>query len=116
MTQLRFINDLGVILVQVTFWVCVVFIISTSIFWPWWKTDLGWTIILKTACLGAILLPPNLTLIFGINTTSFFWRWESVATFAGIAMTIIWRGIVIWLLQRRDPPPMKSAYHHAEGS
>lgn len=102
MTQLQLLNDLGNILAQVVFWVCFAFVLVVSTYWAWWKADFGWTIMLKIACLAAVLLPFNLQLLLGINVMTYFWRWEVVVTFALVAVTIVWRAFVIWQLQHRS--------------
>lgn len=108
MTQLQLLNDLAVVMAQVVFWVSVGFVIGVSTFWPWWKTNLGLTIVLKTACIAAILLPFNLHVLLGINEDTIAWRWFGVIMLGGIAAVIVWRFIVMWVIQRYDPPPTKS--------
>ena len=108
MTQLQILDDLEIIVTQVVFWVSVGFVLGVSTFWPWWKNDLGWTIIIKTACITGILVPFILHLYFGINESTLFWRWTTLVLFSMIAIVMAWRFTVLWVIQRYSPPPMKS--------
>jgi hypothetical protein len=107
-TQIQLLMDISNILVQLVFWLCVGFVAGTSTFWPWWKTDLGWNIILKTAIIADILLPVNLHILFGINIRTLFWQWWGVVNFGAIGVVVTWRFAVLWTIQRYNPPPAKS--------
>lgn len=109
MSQVHVLHDVSVVLVQVVFWVCLQFCVTVSLFWPWWKTDLGWTIVLKTACIAALLLPANLSIVFGINVMTPAWQWTGAVLLGLVALIVLWRQVVIWVLQSYDPPPTKDA-------
>ncbi len=110
MSQQQFLFDLGIILAQVVFWESALFCISVSFFWPWWKQDLGWTIVLKTAAIGLILLPFNLHVWFPgtFPIYSLPWEWVRTVAFASVGVILLWRFIVIYVIQRYSPPPTKS--------
>lgn len=115
MTQIQFLNDAGTVGFHYVFWASVLFVLGVSTFWPWWKTDLGWTIVLKTACIAAILFPFFLHLILGVNVETLFWEWWRLITFFMVGNIIVWRFFVILIIQRYNPPPVKSGRHYARG-
>jgi hypothetical protein len=108
MSQVQFLSDVDKILIQTVFWISVGFVVGVSTFWPWWKTDLGWTIVLKTAAIAALLLPANLHDLFGIQAGTLAWAWWVTTSFASVGIVIVWRFIVMYILQRYNPPPVKS--------
>jgi len=93
-----------------TFWTALAFCAGVSVFWPWWKTDLGWTIVLKTLCLAIILLPYELRTLFHVDNGATGFQWMATIAFAAIPLIIAWRFAVILAIQRYDPPPTASAW------
>jgi hypothetical protein len=64
---------------------------------PWWRDQLGRTIVIKTALLLAAYIPSILSLFFTFNRlSSHIAAWFDVSIFALIAAVMGWR-IVVWL-------------------
>lgn len=108
MTQAQLIHDVTIVLVHATFWICFLFVPIVSTFWPWWKTDLGVTVAVKTAAIALILLRTELAWIFGINPQGTALVWLGLVSFAVVPAVVLWRLVIIWTLQKLDPPPTKS--------
>lgn len=108
MSQYQLLSDIADVLVVAIFWISIAFCVAVSTFWKWWETDFGWTIVLKTAAIGLILLPGNLHFMFGLNPETLGWRWLGITCFALVGVIIVWRFVVLWTVQRYDPPPTKS--------
>jgi hypothetical protein len=98
----RFLMWSDEFVIQFVFWAAVVVTVGVSTFWPWWKTDLGRTIILEVICLATILLPSTLRLELQVNTDQTFWQWWVAITFFLAGCIIIWRAFVVWKYQRYE--------------
>ena len=118
-TSARILADVDVFVIMFLFWAGVLFTVSVSTFWPWWKNALGRTTILVEASLTTALLPSNLGLMFGFNTEAKFWQWWVAVTFFSAGVSILWRIPVIWKIQRYEPGGvvtwMKSKMEKKEG-
>lgn len=97
----------GEIVGQVTFWSCWVFTAIVSMFWPWWQTQLGWSIMLKTIAIGLALLPSELMLWLGpVAVARQVWlQWFAVGAVALIPLILAWRFVVIYRYQRNGRRP-----------
>lgn len=95
------------IAVQAIFYGSVLFIAAVSTFWPWWRTQLGWTIIAKSAALALAVMPAMFIYWFGRNTfTQSDWLgWVSVGALLMVPPILAWRGIVLWRVQRHGAEP-----------
>ena len=100
MTDAAILAHFDEFVIQFLFWAGVVAVSVVSIFWPWWKTDLGRTIVLEISCLCAALFPSTLELELGVNANTIFWQWWVGITFFGAAIVTLWRIPVIWKYQR----------------
>jgi len=100
--------DVASVGVQVIFYVNIAFIAGVSLFWPWWRDQLGWSIIAKTAALSVVLLPAMLFIWFGPNAfTSARWlSWFATWALFLVPAALVWRFVVIFRIQR------KGASHH----
>ena len=101
---LSFLFHFDEVIIQVGFWMSVAFIIGTSTFWPWWKTDLGWTIIFETLGLGILMFPTSMELEFGIKADTLTWQWIASLSFVFVVIVLPWRAVAIWRRQRYGPP------------
>ncbi len=107
MTQAELLAEIGTVLVHVTFWVSAAYIAGVSTFWPWWKTDLGWTIVLEAAAIMVVLLPFELHALFGLDPGGLAFTWLRLAAFAAVPVILVWRFVVTLVIQLLDPPPVK---------
>jgi hypothetical protein len=82
-----------------TFWgSAVVFPALTARFWPWWKSDWGWNIVLFELVVGGTSLPYVLLLNWHIHGTWLAWM---EAVFLSTAFVVLaWRTVIIWHAQR----------------
>lgn len=103
----QILHNYDVVLVQAGFWVSLAFVLVVSTYWPWWKTDVGWTIILEAVGLGLLLMPSTTGLEFGWNTSDLFWQWFVAICFTFVFVIMPWRAVVIWRRQRYDLPVHK---------
>lgn len=87
------------IAIEGIFYSGVAFIIAVSLFWPWWKSQLGWTIIAKTVTLSLAVLPAMLMYWFGIGTPRWL-MYVSILALWAIPPILAWRAIVLWRVQR----------------
>lgn len=101
MTQLQLLDDLAVIGVGILFWVCAVFPILIAIVWPWWQSWWGRNIASLEISLAVAFLPSILKLEFGVVPNTFLFGWLVVAAVFSAATIVIWRGVMIFLAQRR---------------
>jgi hypothetical protein len=85
--------------IQFVFWAGLLAIVSISTFWPWWKTDLGWTICLEMLCLSTVTFPSTMFLEFGMDTQTLFWQWWVAITFFVSGCVTICRIFVTWRYQ-----------------
>ena len=71
-------------------------------FWPWWRSELGWSIVAKTFALSLALLPAMLLYWLGPTTftTSSALRWFSIAALGAVPLIVWWRVWVIYRFQR----------------
>jgi len=93
---------------QVIFYVNIAFLAGVSLIWPWWRDQLGWSIIAKTVALSIVLLPAMLFVWFGPNafTQAPWLAWVSAWSLFLVPAALIWRFVVIYRIQR------EGASHH----
>jgi hypothetical protein len=85
------------------FWSVLAFVAVVSTFWPWWRSQLGWTVTAKSLALAITVLPAMLTWWFGPAVFHDFpWlQWMSVIGLWLIPPILAWRALVIWQAQRK---------------
>ena len=88
------------IAVEAIFYTSVGFVVAVSLVWPWWKSQLGWTIVAKTLALIIAVFPAMLTYWFGRQLPA--WAdWLSILALWAIPPILVWRAVVIWQMQRQ---------------
>lgn len=103
MTQAHLLLDLDVAAVWAAWTAAVLFPFVTGFYWPWWRSEWGWNIITLEIGLALAVTPAWLHYVFGLQATSFPFRWFQVAAIFFIAFVIIWRAVLIWRTQRTAP-------------
>jgi hypothetical protein len=88
--------------VQLMFWTGIFSISATSVFWPWWRSSLGQTIVLEMGCLSIATLPSALHLEADLDTSDTFWRWWVAITFLVASLGLLWRVAVLWKYQHEE--------------
>lgn len=90
----------GEIVLRVTFWICLLYP-AISVYWPWWKSAIGVTVMTEAVAFALLLLPGQLHFVFGLDITAPGWEWFAVACFAVLPVTLVWRAAAIYLAQKR---------------
>ena len=95
----------GQIAVRALFWSVIGFVIAVSTFWPWWKSQLGWSIVAKSLALAIAVLPAMLVYWFGpaVYADAPWLQWVSVIGLWLVPPILAWRALVIWQAQRKSP-------------
>ena len=93
----------GHIAVGGIFWSAIGFVIAVSAFWPWWKTQLGWSITVNELALTVAVAPSILVYWFGpaVYTGAPWLFWVSIGALLTIPPAVAWRAAVIWHTQRK---------------
>jgi hypothetical protein len=78
------------------------FVIAVSVFWPWWKSQLGWTVVAKSLALAVAVFPAMLAYWFGpgVYHRCPWLQWASIGAMWLIPPILVWRAVVIWHAQR----------------
>lgn len=92
----------GEIAVQAIFFSAVGFVAVVSLFWPWWRSGLGWSICAKSLALAVAVFPAMLGYWFGHRLERIVWlQWMVIAALWLIPPILAWRVVVIWQAQRK---------------
>ena len=101
--------DIGTVIVQVTFWVSLLFpVVIGRWVWKWWAAQdrtMGWLLMSMEILLTAAFLVPVLRMLLGIPLASTGFGWFSLAVVAAIPLRTIWLGVMIWRIQRKGQQP-----------
>lgn len=91
------------IAVEGTFYGAFAFIAAVSIFWPWWRSQLGWSIIAKSVAVALAVLPNMLFYWFGpaVYIDAPWIYWVAIGALLLVPPILAWRAAVIWRAQRR---------------
>lgn len=95
-------QQITTVVIQVIFYSGLAVPAVLALFWPWWRSELGWSIVAKTICLSLALLGAMLTYWFGPVgfTRSAFLQWFTIAALAAVPVVLWWRVWVIFKTQR----------------
>jgi hypothetical protein len=90
------------IAIQIIFWSGLAAPAVLALFWPWWRSELGWSITAKTMALSASLLTVMIYYFFGptVLADSSGLRWFTIVMLYIVPAIIWWRVWVIWKAQR----------------
>ena len=90
------------VIIQVIFWSGITAPLVMALFWRWWRTELGWSIVAKTLALSLALLMTVLVIWFGPSalTRSAVLQWFTVAALGAVPVILWWRVWVIYKTQR----------------
>lgn len=93
----------GRIAVEGIFYSALGFVAAVSFWWPWWKTQLGWSIVAKSLALALAVTPAMLTIWFGLEVYADapWLQWVAIAALLAVPPILVWRAWVIWQLQRK---------------
>lgn len=93
----------GQIAVEGIFYSAVGFVLAVSFFWPWWRSQLGWSITAKSLALAIAVLPAMLTYWAGPNIykDAPWLQWVAISALWLIPPILAWRAVVIWQAQRK---------------
>lgn len=85
------------------FWSALGFVAAVSLFWPWWKSQLGWTIAAKSIAIALAVLPSILYTWFGpgVYRDAPWLAWVAIGALALIPPILVWRAVILWHTQRR---------------
>jgi hypothetical protein len=101
-SQAQLLTDISHYVVVFTFVVSVLFTPVVSTFWPWWQHGIGRTVAAEAVALALAFLPSTLHVLFGLKVSSLlFFQWLVVICIAAVPGILVWRGIAIFLTQRR---------------
>lgn len=102
MSQAEFLRDAAPVVVQAAFWSALAFIAWYTIWAKWWRYSVGRAIVAMDSAIALATFPTTLGLIFGASViASSFYTWLTVAAFAAIPVITIYRGVIVWRIQRR---------------
>lgn len=90
------------IIIQVIFYSGIAAPAVLAAFWPWWRSELGWSIVAKTLALSLALLGSMLMYWLGPASVarSPVVQWFTLVMLAAVPVIIWWRVWVIWKTQR----------------
>jgi hypothetical protein len=90
------------ITIEAIFYTSLGFTAAVSVFWPWWRSQLGWSIIAKSLALTVAVLPAMIAYWFGaaVYARNPWLGWLSIAAMATIPLILTWRAVVLWHVQR----------------
>jgi hypothetical protein len=90
------------VVIQAAFWSALGFVVFYSLIAPWWRYSVGRAIVALDSAIALATFPTTLGRIFGASVVaSRFYTWLTVAAFACIPIITIYRGVIVWRIQRR---------------
>lgn len=99
MTQLQ--SQVTQVIIQMIFWSGIIAPLVMRTFWPWERSELGWSIVAKTLALSLALLMTVLAYYFGPAFLHYaVLTWFSIIMLAAVPVILWWRVWVIYKNQR----------------
>ena len=89
----------GTVAVQGIFYSALLFPLVVATFWPWWKSELGWSIVAADVAYAVAVFPAMLSYWFGITLPAWL-LWASVVALWLVPPVVAWRASVLWRVQR----------------
>ena len=99
MTQLHVLRDCAQAAAGVAFWTCLLWPAVTATFWPWWRDQWGWNMVIKTEMIALALLAGVAHMEFGLPL-GYPLLWTEVVAVTAIPVVLAWRTWIIWRTQR----------------
>lgn len=99
MTSLHFLMDWEDAAIGAAFWTCLLWPLIVRSFWPWYRDQWGWNMIIKTEMIALALLAPILHLEFGIQP-GLGLLWIGAVAITMIPVAVAWRTVIIYRDQR----------------
>lgn len=95
-------TDWATAAIQCVFYTSLAFVVLISLFWSWWKTQLGWTIALKSLAIAAAVFLEMLEVWFGPGFVRDHPGLEtvSIVSLFCVPLILIWRLVVLYRIQR----------------
>lgn len=94
----------GQIGIEGIFYASLAFPAVVALYWPWWRSQLGWSITAKSLALAIAILPAMSYYWFGGRAPS----WLVDLSLAGlwcVPVILAWRVLVLWRVQRQGVHP-----------
>lgn len=87
--------------VNLAFWGALAFPVVMAFVWPWWRDWYGQTTVMFDMCLAGAALGLVLSYDLGVKLMTAYWidAFSLALSFA----IMIWRGVMIYRIQRRPP-------------
>jgi hypothetical protein len=102
LTQAQVLHDVSEWVIQAAFWCSIAFPVWYTICAPWWRYPVGRAIVALDSAIALATGPTTIGLIFGASVVaSSFFSWLTVFAFGCIPVITIYRGVVVWQVQRR---------------
>jgi hypothetical protein len=102
MTQAQFLHLASECVVQAAFWSALGFIAWYTLLASWWKYSIGRALVALDSAIMLATLPTVLGLLFGAHLVAGeFFQWLTVCAFGAIPLVTVWRGVIVWRIQRR---------------
>jgi hypothetical protein len=106
-TQAQLVADLTSDVVMAAFAASVLFIVTYTALAPWWRSQIGRSLIVLDTGLALVLAPSVLHRLLGVTlTTSLGFAWYYLASLALVAGSTLWRTWIVARVQwkaRRKP-------------
>ena len=90
----------GQIAVQGIFYSALLFVLAVSAFWPWWRSQLGWSITAQEVAFAAAFLTAMITYWTGGDVPHWM-NWAAIAAAWAVPPLLAWRAVVIFKAQRK---------------
>lgn len=96
MTQIWWLDVSARVVSVATLVLSLVFIVQYTVYSPWWRDQVGRTIVIEAAGIFlAVLFPTVEEFVTPTRTEQEVISWVSIGTVACIAVTLLWR-IIVW--------------------
>lgn len=116
MSEAQFLHDASEVVIQAAFWSALSFIAWYSLWAPWYRTPVGRAIVALDSAIALACFPTVLGLIFGASVIASPWfAWLTVAAFAAIPVITVYRGVIVFRIQRRAAHLTRVTPAEAEG-
>jgi hypothetical protein len=81
----------------------LLFVIQYTLSSPWWRDQVGRTVVMKDVCLLALLVPSSVLMVWPHALTPLQAEWIGVSSIGGVAIAMAWR-MAVWYRIRKPWP------------